>query len=238
MNKTLDEAVGLARDIVKGLSDGTGTDVVLCPPFTNLSAVHKVVETTVVELGGQNIHAEEKGAFTGEVSAAMLKSAGCRYVILGHSERRSYFHETDESINAKISRALNTELIPIVCVGESLQQREAGETEQVLETQIRGVFAEFSREQVKHCIIAYEPVWAIGTGVVATPEVAQEAHRFIRELLAGMYDSGLAESVRIQYGGSMKPDNAAELLTQPDIDGGLIGGASLKADSFLGIVYA
>ena len=238
MNKTLGEAVDLARDIVAGTTTSAEVDIVLCPPFPVLSAVFDVIKDSPVQLGGQNIYWESKGAFTGEVAAEMLLSVGCRYVILGHSERRSYFYETDETVNRKIGRALETGLIPIVCVGETLKQRQAGETESVIGSQIRCVFAGFVKEQAGRCIIAYEPVWAIGTGVVATPQIAQEVHRFIRDLLVEMYDAELSQGMRIQYGGSMKPDNANELLSQPDIDGGLIGGASLDADSFLGIVYS
>lgn len=237
MNKTLPEAVELARAI-RGLLKDNSVDVVLCPPFTNLTAVKAEIDGSVIGLGAQNIYWEDNGAYTGEISAPMLKSVGCDYVILGHSERRQYFGETDETVNRKVKKALEAELTPIICVGELLEQREAGKTEKVVSEQVKGCFAGLSREEALKTVIAYEPVWAIGTGVVATPEQAQEVHRFIRELLAKLYDAEVAESVRIQYGGSMKPENAAELLNQPDIDGGLIGGASLKAESFLGIIEA
>lgn len=238
MNKTADEAIDLAAAIKDGFKPGTETDVVLCPPFTNLTAVALVIQNTPIAMGGQNMHWQEKGAFTGEVSAAMLRSVGCEYVILGHSEQRQYFHETDEMVNKKIITALAAGLHPIVCIGETLAERQNNLTEKVLETQTKGCLAELSIAQASELIIAYEPVWAIGTGMVATIEQAQQAHQFIRELLAQLYDRSLADRVRIQYGGSMKPDNSGSLLAQPDIDGGLIGGASLDAKSFLEIIYS
>lgn len=238
MNKTIDEAGALASAIKEGFKSRTAVDVVLCPPFTDLTAVALVLEGTPLALGGQNMHWEEKGAFTGEVSAAMLRSTGCEYVILGHSERRQFFHETDEIVNKKIKTALKSGLRPIVCVGETLNERQRGDTEKVLDRQVRGCLAGLAEVEAAELIIAYEPVWAIGTGVVATIEQAQSAHKHIRDLLAQLYQPSLAEKVRIQYGGSMKPDNAAQLLAQPDIDGGLIGGASLDAASFLAIIYS
>jgi len=238
MNKTLDEAVVLAKSLEGKVGNQIDVDVVLCPPYTNLASVHEIIADSAISLGAQNIFWEEKGAYTGEISADMLKSVGCEYVIIGHSERRQYFHETDETVNKKIRRALQAGLIPIVCVGEMLSQREAGETQGLVGSQIKGCLRGLSKEQVSRLIIAYEPIWAIGTGVVATPEQAQDVHKFIRAMFDELYDEELAQSVRIQYGGSMKPVNAAELLSQPDIDGGLIGGASLDADSFLGIIEA
>jgi len=238
MNKTLDEAVALAKSLKGKVVDQFDADVVLCPPFTNLASVHEIIADSPIGLGAQNVFWEEKGAYTGEISAEMLKSVGCEYVIIGHSERRQYFHETDETVNKKIKRALEAGLIPIVCVGEMLSQREAGKTQDVVGIQVKGSLAGLSEEQVRQLIIAYEPVWAIGTGAVATPDQAQDVHKFIRTTLGELYDENLAQSVRIQYGGSMKPGNAAELLSQPDIDGGLIGGASLNADSFWGIIQA
>ncbi|MBN1998332.1 triose-phosphate isomerase [candidate division KSB1 bacterium] len=238
MNKTLDEAVELASQLSEKVTENEKADVVICPPYTNLSAVAQVIKDTPIGLGAQNLFWEPKGAYTGEISAEMLKSAGCEYVILGHSERRQYCYETDETVNKKIKRALQAGLVPIVCVGELLEQRKAGDTEQVVKTQIKGAFDEIVKNDVKTIIIAYEPVWAIGTGEVATPQQAQDVHKFIRTLLANLYDEEAASCVRIQYGGSMKPANAAELLARPDIDGGLIGGASLDAESFLGIVRA
>ncbi|NIA31175.1 MAG: triose-phosphate isomerase [Actinobacteria bacterium] len=238
MNKTLDEAIELAKSLRGKIGEQTDVDVVLCPPFTNLASVHEIIADSPIGLGAQNLFWEEKGAYTGEISADMIKSVGCEYVIIGHSERRQYFHETDETVNKKIERALQTGLTPIVCVGEMLSQREAGKTQDLVGAQIKGALSGLSKEQVGQLIIAYEPVWAIGTGLVATPDQAQDVHKFIRTTLGELYDADLAQSVRIQYGGSMKPGNAAELLSQPDIDGGLIGGASLDADSFLGIIQA
>ncbi|MBN1479720.1 triose-phosphate isomerase [candidate division KSB1 bacterium] len=237
MNTTVDEAVELAKAI-KAKYDNFDIDVVLCAPFTNLYAVHQVIQQTPIGLGAQDVYWEEKGAFTGQISATMLKAVGCQYVIIGHSERRQYFGETDETVNKKTKKAFEHHLTPIVCVGELLQEREADETETVVERQMKGALAGLSETDVSQLIIAYEPVWAIGTGKVATPQQAQDVHEYIRGLLEKMYNSELAESIRIQYGGSMKPDNASDLLAQPDIDGGLIGGASLQADSFLGIINA
>ena len=237
MNTTVGEAVELA-EAVKAKYNNFDVDVVLCTPFTNLYAVHQVIQDAPIGLGAQDVFWEDSGAFTGQVSPSMLTAVGCQYVIIGHSERRQYFGETDETVNKKIKKALENNLTPIVCVGELLEERESDKTEQVVETQIRGAFDGVSADDMKKIVIAYEPVWAIGTGKVATPVQAQQVHKFIRDLLAKMYDENISEAIRIQYGGSMKPDNAAELLSQPDIDGGLIGGASLKADSFLGIVTA
>jgi len=237
MNKTADEAVELAKEINEQYNNHD-VDVVLCPPFTNLYAVHQVIKNSPIGLGAQNIFWEEHGAYTGEICAGMLKSVGCQYVIIGHSERRQYFNETDETVNKRVKKAIESEFTPIVCVGEVLSEREAGDTEKVVEKQVRGALTGLSRTDAAKIIIAYEPVWAIGTGKVATPEQAQQVHKMIRDLLVELYDNELAESVRIQYGGSMKPDNARELLSQPDIDGGLIGGAALKADAFLGIINA
>ena len=237
MNTDVNEAIELA-EALKSKLDNDKVDIVLCPPYTNLYAVHQVIKDTPIGLGAQNIFWEEKGAYTAEISADMLKSAGCAFVIIGHSERRQYFNETNETVNKRIKRALETELTPIFCVGETLEERESEQTESVVGEQIRDGLAGFSKQQVSKMIIAYEPVWAIGTGVVATPEQAQQVHKFIRTVLGEMFDDALAQEVRIQYGGSMKPGNAAELLAQPDIDGGLIGGASLKADDFFGIINA
>jgi len=237
MNKNVQEAVELAENI-KEKHTNFDVDVVLCAPFTNLYAVHSVIKDTPIALGSQNIFWEDKGAFTGEISADMLKSVGCQFAIIGHSERRQYFGETDETVNKRVKQALANNLIPIICVGELLEQRESGETNTVVATQIKGAYTDLSKEDAEKTVIAYEPVWAIGTGKVATPEQAQDVHKFIRDLMAELYDQELADGVRIQYGGSMKPANAAELLAQPDIDGGLIGGAALDADSFLGIINA
>ncbi len=237
MNTTVEEAVELAQAI-KDTYDNHDVDVVLCPPFTSLYAVHNVINGTPIGLGAQDMYWENYGAFTGQVCAGMLQSVGCQYVIIGHSERRQYFNETDETVNKKVKKALESGLIPIVCVGELLEERESGDTDKVVTKQVRGAFQDLSKEDAGKIVIAYEPVWAIGTGKVATPEQAQQVHKMIRDLMAELYDQALADATRIQYGGSMKPDNAKELLGQPDIDGGLIGGAALKADSFLGIINA
>jgi triosephosphate isomerase len=238
MNKTVAEAVDLASAIKLELADCTGVDVVLCPPFTALKSVSDVVSETMIAVGAQNMSSEDDGAYTGEISHSMLKELYVRYVILGHSERREYYKETDFWINKKTKKALEKNLRPIVCVGEKLEDREAGRTEAVVEEQVRGSLADIPAEAYNELVIAYEPVWAIGTGKTATAEQAQEVHAFIRGLIKDMVGAEAAEAVRIQYGGSMKPANAAELLAQPDIDGGLIGGAALDATSFAAIVNA
>lgn len=238
MNKNHHEAEDLAKGIVKRVADVIGVEVVLCPPFTSLSTVRDAIENTSIGLGAQNMHWEDKGAFTGEVSANMLLTLGCEYVILGHSERRMYFHESDDVVSRKVKAALRSGLTPIVCVGETRKEREDGITKKVVETQIKGAFEGLTKEAFDETVIAYEPVWAIGTGLNATAEQAQEVHAFIRKLLSDMYGAKIADKTRIQYGGSMKPSNAPELLEQPDIDGGLIGGASLEAETFEGIVKA
>jgi triosephosphate isomerase len=226
------------RDALAIQPIGSGVQVIVCPPFPVLSAVHEVLESSGIGLGAQNMHSEESGAFTGEVSPGMLTAIGCTHVILGHSERRQFFHESDAFINAKVHKALAHGLLPIVCVGETLEQREGGITESVIDGQVRGVLAGVSAEDMRRVILAYEPVWAIGTGRTATPEQAQEVHVFIRTLLAELFDRSVAGNVVIQYGGSVKADNAEELFSQPDVDGGLIGGASLKTDQFLAIIRA
>jgi triosephosphate isomerase len=238
MNKTAGEGEALANAIKRDLSAETKVDVVLCPAFTAISAVSQAVSGSQIAIGAQNMHWEAEGAYTGEISAAMLRDLYCRYVILGHSERRQYFGETDASVNKKTHAALAAGLKPIVCVGETLEEREADQIESVITTQINGGLAGLTSAQLKNVIIAYEPVWAIGTGKTATPEQAQDVHAMIRGLLAKLSDKATADSVRIQYGGSMKPGNAAELLSKPDIDGGLIGGAALDAQSFIEIVKA
>jgi triosephosphate isomerase len=238
MNKTATEAVTLAKDIIDEIGRETSVDVVLCPPFTALSAVAHVLEGQAVKLGGQNMHPEKNGAYTGEVSAEMLRTLYVTHVILGHSERRTYFGETDAFINKKVLAALANQLKPILCVGETLAEREAGATLAVVQKHIEGGLAGVKPEQITTVIIAYEPVWAIGTGKVATTEQAQEVHAYIRDLLTKLYGAALAQKVRILYGGSMKPANAPELLAQKDIDGGLIGGASLEARSFIDLVKA
>jgi len=209
---------------------------VLCPPATALAAVVDATVESRLEVGAQNLYPAASGAFTGELSPQFIYDTGARYVILGHSERRQYFKESDEFINKKVKAALERKLLPILCCGETEAEREAGETETVVERHVRGGLDGISADDVVKVTLAYEPVWAIGTGKTATKEQAQDVHAFIRKLLAMLYDSSTAEKVRIQYGGSVKPENAKELLTQPDIDGALVGGASLKVDSFVGIV--
>lgn len=238
MNKTASEAADLV-DGLKGLLDGvTGVEVVLCPPFTALQAVRERIANTSLDLGAQNMHFAENGAYTGEISGGMLRDLFCHYVILGHSERRQYFGETDVLVNQKAKAAVAAGLKPIVCVGETLEERESDRMKEVVETQVRGSLANLGPNGLAETVIAYEPVWAIGTGKTATSDQAQEVHAFIRGVLADLEDDGIAQAVRIQYGGSMKPGNAAELLAQPDIDGGLIGGAALDAESFAAIVQA
>jgi triosephosphate isomerase len=237
MNKTVADAQDLAAGVKLDLADCREVDVVLCPPFTALKAVGEVIEDTSIKLGAQNVHFEPDGAYTGEISTGMLRDLYCHYVILGHSERRMYFGETDEIVNKKVKAALAATLYPIVCVGETLEQREAGRAEAVVRTQLEQGLAGLGADLSK-IIIAYEPVWAIGTGVTATPDQAQDMHAFIRKVLAELGGNDIADGIRIQYGGSMKPANAPELLGQPDIDGGLIGGAALDARSFAEIVRA
>ena len=237
MNKSITDAADLASGISMELAECREVDVVLCPPFTALRTVGEVIGDTSIKLGAQNMHWEGNGAYTGEISANMLRDLYCHYVILGHSERRGYFRETDEIVNRKVRAAISANLTPIVCVGENLEQREAREMREVVRRQLEGSLAEVGAA-LKDVIIAYEPVWAIGTGRVATPEQAQDMHAFIREVLSDMGGKDLAQSVRIQYGGSVKPSNAVELFGQADIDGGLISGAALEARSFVEIVRA
>jgi len=236
MHKTTDEAVNLALELVPLMYDVRSVDVVLCPPFTALESVGNVLKGSGMFLGAQNMHFEEEGAFTGEVSGAMLLPVGVTHVILGHSERRQYFVETDEMVNAKAKKAVDSGLIPIVCVGETLDEREQGETEQVVSRQLDGGLEGISIGDPGDLVIAYEPIWAIGTGRTATPDQAQEVHAFIRARLTHFFGAEAAGKMRIQYGGSVKPDNAGELMGQPDIDGALVGGASLQADQFAAIV--
>ena len=236
MNKTVPEALELVNGIKNVLRDIKEVEIVVCPPATGLSEVAGVLQGSNIGLGAQNVYWEEGGAYTGEISCLMLKEIGCRYVIIGHSERRSYFNETNESVNKKVKTVLRYNLTPIVCVGERLEQREANQTFEVVRDHIQGALQGFSAEEAKKIIIAYEPVWAIGTGRTATPDQAQEVHGFIRQLLKELHNHDVADIVRIQYGGSIKPDNIIDLMAQPDVDGGLVGGASLKLDSFVKIV--
>lgn len=237
MNTTGDDAVALIRRIVQG-APSTQADLAVCPPFVYLQCVATELEGSRIALGAQNMCSEPKGAFTGEVSADMLKDVGCRHVILGHSERRHVFGEGDALICAKVKAALAAGLEPILCVGETLQEREADSTLEVVERQVREGLSGVSADEMARMTLAYEPVWAIGTGKTATPEQAQDVHAEIRSLLGRLYTAGIAEAIRIQYGGSVKPDNARDIFTQPDVDGGLIGGASLDAESFLAIAEA
>lgn len=238
MNKTSGEALALAGEIARALGDFEPVDVVLCPPFTALHAVSRAIGGTRIALGAQNLHWEKAGAFTGEIAAAQLLDAGCAHVIIGHSERRQFFGETDETVSRRLGAALAAGLAPIVCVGETLDQRKTGRTEAVIREQVQKGLAGLDAQALGRLVIAYEPVWAIGTGMTATPDQAQDTHAFIRGLLKSMAGEAVAGAVRIQYGGSVKPANAKELFGRPDIDGGLIGGASLDAASFVAIVKA
>jgi triosephosphate isomerase len=236
MNKTIEEAVDLVREMRLELNEVQGVDKVLCPPFTALTAVKELLEPTTVKLGAQNMYWEEKGAYTGEISPLMLEEL-CQYVILGHSERRQYFGETDDGVNKKIRAALAYNLIPVICVGENLAQNEAGETEAVVSGQIRGCLAGLSAEQVRGLIVAYEPIWAIGTGRPATGVGANAViGQVLRGTISDLYDEATAQAVRVQYGGSVNPKNIAEFMSQAEIDGALVGGASLRAADFVEIV--
>ncbi|MEI8207021.1 MAG: triose-phosphate isomerase [Kiritimatiellales bacterium] len=238
MNKTVADALTLVKGIQAELDGCKEVEVVVCPPFTALKSVSDVLTDSQIKLGCQNMSSENDGAYTGEISHTMLKELFVKYVILGHSERRQYYKETDFWVNKKVKKALETNLRPIVCVGEKLEEREAGNTEKVVEAQVRGSLADITAEQFENVVVAYEPVWAIGTGKTATSEQAQEVHAFIRGIIRDMVGEKAAKGLRIQYGGSMKASNAKELLSQPDIDGGLIGGAALEARSFIDIVKA
>ena len=232
MNKTVAESLDLANGLVRELKEVKEVDIAICPPFTALSEVSKAVIDSNIRLGAQNMSQNGYGAHTGEIAAGMLKEFSTKYVILGHSERREYQRESDELIAAKAKAAHDAGLKPIVCVGEQLEERESGNTENVVGTQVRGSLAGLTTEEMLGTVIAYEPVWAIGTGKTATAEQAQEVHAFIRNLLADLFDADTAKAVRIQYGGSVKPDNARELMSQPDVDGALVGGASLDVRVF------
>jgi triosephosphate isomerase len=238
MNTNSRSAVALAEALVESIGSLETVDLAVCPPFVHLAAVGKVLAGSSIALGAQDVFYEDDGAFTGEVSAAMLQDLSCRFVICGHSERRHVLGETDEVVNRKVLKCLSRGLRPIFCVGELLRQRQAGQTLEVVSRQVRVGLKGVSAAEAPGVTVAYEPVWAIGTGVNATPQQAQEFHALIRRLLEQMYDPATAQAVRIQYGGSVKPANAGELLACPDVDGALVGGASLKADDFVGIVRA
>lgn len=238
MNLDLVAARQLAGALRNSLDASDDVHVAVCPPFVALDALYGILHGSGIHLGAQNMHSADSGAFTGEVSAGMLRSVGCRYVILGHSERRAFFGETDEDVHAKAVQAIAHRLIPIVCVGERLEERDAGREEEVVGSQLRGALTDVQLSGASDVVVAYEPVWAIGTGRTASPEQAQAMHAFIRRELTALFGADTAAGVDILYGGSMKPDNAHELLTQPDVNGGLIGGASLSAASFLAIVAA
>lgn len=239
MNNDLRGTVSLISDLKKELNrKNVEAEIIICPPFTSLETASTLLKDSTIKLGAQNMYFEESGAFTGEVSVSMLKSVGCEYVILGHSERRTIFGESDQVINKKIKTAIKFRLKPIFCIGETLEEREKGITFKVVETQIQNGLKDLSESDLTNLIIAYEPVWAIGTGRNAAPQQAQDVHQFIRGLISKLYSANFARQLVIQYGGSVKADNAKELLSQPDIDGALVGGACLKADSFINIISA
>jgi triosephosphate isomerase len=240
MNTDSHSSVGLAESIVSGFfgTAGESVDVAVCPPFVYLQAVAAALSASRVSVGAQDIYTEQKGAFTGEISAAMLKDTGCVYVLCGHSERRHVVGETDELINKKVAAAIGGGLLPILCVGEKKEQRQTDKTTEVVTRQLKSGLANLSAEKISAVTLAYEPVWAIGTGLTATPQQAQEVHALIRGLLVELVNKQLSEDIRILYGGSVKPDNTSELMAQQDIDGLLVGGASLKADDFLAIINA
>jgi triosephosphate isomerase len=239
MNRgTPHEASEMLKNLVPLVKKVDKVDIVIAPPFTVINIVIEILKKTNIKVGAQNMYFEDKGAYTGEISPSFLKSVGCNYVILGHSERRDLFGETDDIINKKLKKALNVGLNPIVCIGEHLKERETNKTKEVIENQFKYAFENIDKEEIKKVIIAYEPIWAIGTGKTATPNQAEEIHKFIRELLAKKYDKFTADKIRIQYGGSIKPSNAEELFKKKNIDGGLVGGASLDAESFYKIIKA
>ncbi len=236
MNKTIAEAIELVNGLKRDLADIGNIDIVVIPPYTALTEIADMLVGSNIELGAQDVYWESEGAFTGEISPLMLTDAGAKYVVIGHSERRAYFHETNDTVNKKVKAALNAGLIPIMCVGEKLEEREENLTFKVIKDHVENGLKGLSGEDVLNVVIAYEPVWAIGTGKTATPVQAEEVHSYIRKLLRDMYDEDTAEEMRIQYGGSVKPDNIKDLINQKDIDGALVGGASLKTEQFVPIV--
>lgn len=237
MYKTVNESVALGKELVAGLGETTDREVLVCPTYTSLAAVASVLAGSAIALGAQDVFYHAEGAYTGAIAPPMLRDVGCTYVIVGHSERRQHFHDDDATVNRKLLAALAHDLLPIMCVGETKPQRDAGKAEEITVGQVRAGLATVTAEQMQQIVIAYEPVWAIGTGDTATPDDAQEMHAAIRGTLTELYGDDIAQSIRIQYGGSVKPDNVDELMAQPDIDGALVGGASLKAESFLRIVH-
>ena len=232
MNKGIKEAVSFVKEFKPLIKNIKSTEIVICPPFTLLSEVNKSIKGSNIDLGAQNMHFEEKGAYTGEISPLMLKDAGCEYVILGHSERRQYFKETDDLINKKVKSALKDKLKPILCIGETLEQRESNETMKIIEGKLKNCLNNVNEDEMKSVVVAYEPVWAIGTGKNATPEQAEEVHSFIRSLLLKIYNKKISDNTRIIYGGSVKPDNIEDLMAMKNINGALVGGASLDPKSF------
>ncbi|MEM8533721.1 MAG: triose-phosphate isomerase [Chloroflexota bacterium] len=236
MYKTLTESVELVQALLSGLGDTKDREVLICPPYTALHALGSLLQDTPIDLGAQDVYYEDQGAYTGAISPVMLRDVGCTYTIVGHSERRQVFGEGDELINKKLHAALGHSLRVILCVGETKEQRDGGMAEKIVTGQVQAGLAQVTAAQLANIVIAYEPVWAIGTGDTATPADAQSMHATIRQTLTSLYDDGQAQQMRIQYGGSVKPDNVDELMAQSDIDGALVGGASLKADSFLRIV--
>jgi len=239
MNKGIpSEATDMLKELIPHVKNMNNVDIVITPPYTALIPVIKLTKNTNIMIGAQNMYFEEKGAFTGEISPIFLKELGCSYVILGHSERRNVLKETDGIINKKLKKALNLNLKPIVCIGEHLKEREANKTKEFIENQFNLSFKDLSDEELRKTVIAYEPIWAIGTGRTATPEQAEEIHIFIRELITNVYNNETAKAVRIQYGGSIKPNNAKDIFKKENIDGGLVGGASLQAESFSEIIEA
>jgi triosephosphate isomerase (TIM) len=237
MNKDVFETADLINGLKKAL-EKTNAEVIICPPFTSLVVAQQLLKGSAIKLGAQDVSVHDDGAYTGEISVKMLKSAGCEYVIVGHSERRQYFHESNELINQKAKKVLASGMKSIICVGETLDEREKNITDKVITAQVKGVLAGLTQADLERVIIAYEPVWAIGTGKTATTQQAEDVHQLIRKLVAQLYSWAIAEKLIIQYGGSVKPENAKELLNQADIDGALVGGACLKADSFSAIVGA
>ena len=232
MNKDVKEAVSFVRDFKNLIKNIKNVEIVICPPFTLLNEIYKLIKVTNIDLGAQNMHFEERGAYTGEISPLMLKDAGCEYVILGHSERRQYFKETDDLINKKVKSALKNKLNPILCIGETLEQRESNETMKIIESQLKNCLNNVNEDEMKSVVVAYEPVWAIGTGKNATPDQAEEVHKFIRSLLLKIYNKKMSDNIRVIYGGSVKPENIKDLMAMKNINGALVGGASLEPKSF------